>query len=277
MNAKLIARSVANALREELDATPKPGLVDRSNCGAHADMDYSVMSEGIRALTPFFGMMYILAREGADAGKGAEEISARLKMAGISAERAMLSATKGVNTHKGAIFCMGNAVGAIGLTEGRGERPTVENLNRALQELARGAMDELEAAKHKSKNTLTAGERLFVERGEAGARGQAANGYSFVLFECLPLAKKLFAMHDTETAKVRLLCFVMSRLFDSNVFKRGGFEAVEYVRTRGAELFDNFSLENVVLADKDFIQRNLSPGGAADTLALTLFLHCLSV
>ena len=39
-DADMIAACAVEALLVEAAATPKPGLVDRSNNGAHRDMDY---------------------------------------------------------------------------------------------------------------------------------------------------------------------------------------------------------------------------------------------
>ena len=49
----LIAHMACNALRAELNTTPKPGLVDRNDNGAHKDMDLALMSRSIDALLPF--------------------------------------------------------------------------------------------------------------------------------------------------------------------------------------------------------------------------------
>ena len=50
----IIAHLATRALHAELDTTPKPGLVDKHDCGAHRDMDYALMSRSIRALHPYF-------------------------------------------------------------------------------------------------------------------------------------------------------------------------------------------------------------------------------
>lgn len=269
MTAEKIAFLAGQALREELETTPKPGLIDKNNSGSHSDMDFETMTKGIDAITPFFAEFFAKAMDGAKKGLSDEEIFSTLRFVGVQAEKAMNAQTGGVNTHKGAIFCFGNVIGAYGVCVGRGEKPTAQALCRTIKSFAAGVYPT-------ECTELTAGERLFREYGIQGARGQAADGYAFVLFECLPLAEELLDKSGEE-GKVKLLAFIMSELSDSNVFKRGGIEAVEYVRRTGAELYEHFSMDEADTLNGEFVKRNLSPGGAADTLALTLLLKKLDL
>ncbi|MBR3500649.1 MAG: [Bacteroidales bacterium] len=88
------------ALLAELNAPLKPGLVGPDSNGAHSDMDYKLMLASIHALRPYWARMAEAA--GAD----------QLCSLGIAAEEAMLAATGGVNTHRGAIFALGLALNA---------------------------------------------------------------------------------------------------------------------------------------------------------------------
>ena len=96
----LLADLAERALRMELDTPMKPGLVGPDSKGAHKDMDYDIMRKGIVAIRPFFPRMAMAATP--------EE----LRQLGIDAEAAMLAATGGVNTHRGAIFALGLALNA---------------------------------------------------------------------------------------------------------------------------------------------------------------------
>ena len=124
----------------------------------------------------------------------------------------------------------------------------------------------------KTSRALTAGEKFFLHSGKLGARGQVAEGYAFVLFECLPLLKRMLAAKE-KNAELKTLGYIMSSIWDSNAYKRGGTEGVLFVRQSGKSLFEDFSEEKAESLNAEFIRRNLSPGGAADTLALTLFLE----
>lgn len=42
------------ALWQELELTPKPGLVDKLNNGSHRDMDHALFVRSIAAITPWF-------------------------------------------------------------------------------------------------------------------------------------------------------------------------------------------------------------------------------
>ena len=90
--------------------TPKPGLVDEHNNGAHSDMDLSLFLRSIDALTPWFRQITALSLCGADA--------AALQAAGREAEAAMFCATGGVNTHKGALFSFSVLLAALAASEG---------------------------------------------------------------------------------------------------------------------------------------------------------------
>ena len=103
----LLAHLACDALQQELDTTPKPGLVDQHDSGAHADMDYRLMQRSIRVLRPYFVQLAQVAQQGPLTHPVISAI-------GIEAERAMLAATGGVNTHRGALFSMGLAIVAAG-------------------------------------------------------------------------------------------------------------------------------------------------------------------
>ena len=50
----IVAHLATRALKAELNTTPKPGLVDSHDSGAHRDMDHALMMRSIRALHPYF-------------------------------------------------------------------------------------------------------------------------------------------------------------------------------------------------------------------------------
>ena len=99
-----ITEAAALALRLELDCHPKPGLVTPRSMGSHGDMDHACMAQGIAAIAPFFQALALAGRDGAG--------FADLKPIGLAAEQGMMTATGGVNTHRGAIFSLGLLVAA---------------------------------------------------------------------------------------------------------------------------------------------------------------------
>ena len=100
------------ALEDEVDLTPKPGLVDRRNTGAHDDMDRPLFHRSAGALAPYFRQFAALGMAGASPRE--------LQSLGRQAEEAMLAATGGVNTHKGALYSFALLLSALGrcLAEG---------------------------------------------------------------------------------------------------------------------------------------------------------------
>ena len=51
-DADMIAACAVEALLVEAAATPKPGLVDRANNGAHRDMDFFTFQASAAVLAP---------------------------------------------------------------------------------------------------------------------------------------------------------------------------------------------------------------------------------
>jgi triphosphoribosyl-dephospho-CoA synthase len=101
-----IANTAGAALLAELDTWPKPGLVSHVDQGSHTDMDAGTFQASTAAIVPFFAQL-------TEAGAGGADLPA-LRDIGLAAERAMLSATGGVNTHRGAIFGLGLLCAAAG-------------------------------------------------------------------------------------------------------------------------------------------------------------------
>ena len=100
-----VASLAAQSLLREVHTTPKPGLVDRRNNGSHKDMDIGLFEASAKALQPYFQNCVEIGQE--TAALSPEETFPLLRKAGVRAEDAMLRATGGVNTHKGAVFTLG--------------------------------------------------------------------------------------------------------------------------------------------------------------------------
>lgn len=247
----LIADLAGLSMLAELDAAPKPGLVDKTDNGSHSDMDYGMMLRSIKALRPYF---HRLAAAG-----DAEQV----RHIGLEAEEAMLEATGGVNTHKGALFCMGIAASAAGrlyAEEGKIEECL---LRRAIMELASGIPE--------SKGTH--GAEAKEKYGAAGALEMARMGYPELFGVWLPFIRS--HGHDNESL-LRLLLLIMSSLDDTNVLHRAGPGGLEKVKSGSAALLKDFSRGALEQMNKDFINNRISPGGSADMLALTIFISFIT-
>ena len=232
----LLSALAERALRMELDTPLKPGLVGPDSSGAHKDMDYGTMLCGIKAIRPFFPA---IAR-----AKSPEE----LRRLGIEAENAMLQATGGVNTHRGAIFALGLAIAAWSQSS-ENEKLMQSSLGR----IAQGLMPNLQTT-----NNLP----------PRGARAIALNGYKQLFTDWLP-------QYRTTKNLQKLLLRIMSTLDDTCIIKRVGEERAQQVKCEAKELLDNFTEDNLKALCASYATENISPGGSADMLSLTIFIDSI--
>ena len=267
------ARLACQALLYEVAITPKPGLVDRENSGSHRDMDFFTFQASAAALQPYFAQCVRIGRQG-----GAPEETLRaLRLPGKLAEAEMRRATVGVNTHKGAIFSMGFLCGALG----RLDRESWGNPDRILDEcaaMAKGIVSE-DYRDLTPETAKTAGQKLYLRYGITGVRGQAEAGFPAVREAGLPtLEAALAAGKNINEASCAALLALLVHTADTNMIHRGGFDGMQQATLEVREILDreNFpSRETLESLDKRFIEKNLSPGGSADLLALTLLLFFL--
>lgn len=268
----IIAHLATQALQAELDATPKPGLVDKDNNGAHRDMDYALMQRSIDTLHPYFVKLALLGCT------DALPTHTSIRDIGIEAEKAMLSATNGVNTHKGALFSMGLAVVAAAheerkiaaneeqiLKERNGGEDVLVSLQTTIKALAASFPDT--NGTHGSKAKLLSKGTTAIK----GALDNAREGYEMLFAEWLPFYIERRKERDAYTLHKTLLR-IMCDLDDTNVIYRTDLATAEEVKQEARALLDNFSKAALKDMDRRYTARNISPGGAADMLSLTIFI-----
>ncbi|WP_278679213.1 GNAT family N-acetyltransferase [Leyella stercorea] len=249
----IIAHLATQALQAELDTTPKPGLVDKDNNGAHHDMDYALMQRSIDTLHPYFVKLALLGC--ADA----LPTHTSIRDIGIEAEKAMLSATNGVNTHKGALFSMGLAVVAAA------HEKNTDSLQTTIKALAASFPDT--NGTHGSKAKLLSKGTTAIK----GALDNAREGYEMLFAEWLPFYIERRKERDAHTLHKTLLR-IMCDLDDTNVIYRTDLATAEEVKQEARALLDSFSKAALKDMDRHYTTRNISPGGAADMLSLTIFI-----
>lgn len=253
----VLAKFAVDALQQELDTTPKPGLVDKDNNGAHSDMDYILMQRSINALRPYFVR---LAQLGMNSDKLA---TADIQRIGIEAEKAMLETTHGVNTHKGALFALGITVAAaMWIYSHEGWIVTRESLQQLISRIASG----FEPAKG------THGAEVKAKDHVKGARENAIDGYPDLFETWGPFYRRL---RDDRHRHHKTLLKIMSMLQDTNVYHRTDAETAELVRRSSGMLLERFSVSALRDADAEFIRHNISPGGCADMLSLTILINAI--
>lgn len=272
----IIAHLATRALHAELDTTPKPGLVDKDNSGAHRDMDHALMSRSIRAIHPYFVRLALL-------GFAADMPSHDdIVKTGIEAERAMFEATNGVNTYKGALFSMGLAVVAAAGKAWQGSSITPQTLSAAISKLAFAFPDTKGTHGSKAKQTAASETATFK-----GALDNAREGYSMLFNDWLPFYANLSKNGEPHALHLTLLR-IMCDLDDTNIVYRTSLAMMKQVKeesrdvlsrwseaTHGMPQADGGTNLDTILGDmnRSFVQRNISPGGSADMLSLVVFIN----
>lgn len=265
----IVAHMATRALKAELNTTPKPGLVDTHDSGAHRDMDHALMMRSIRAMHPYFVRLATL-------GYDSPQLPAHddIVRIGIEAEKAMFNSTGGVNTYKGALFSMGLAVTAATYIIGRGEVATTTHgkeyvpnnlLSTTIIQLANGFPDTSGTHGSRAKQLAQAGGKL------KSALDNAREGYSQLFGEWLPFYETRIKGDDSYV-KHKTLLRIMCDLDDTNIVYRTDYDTMLQVKTEARRLLEDFTEAGIEDMNRDFVSRNISPGGSADMLALVVFL-----
>ena len=270
-----------SAMTYEVMAAPKPGLVDRFNNGAHKDMDLFTFIDSIASLKDYY---YDITKLGYEFNKKDYALlMERIRPIGIEAEVSMFKATKGVNTHKGLIFLMGIIAAASGSLYRRNNNMIIKpkDLSKVIMEMTRGIIDELKTNVDAKK--LTYGERIYKEQNILGIRGEVEKGLPTVMNISYPVFKKLMdkGRFSLNTVMIHTLMHLMTIVDDINILGRHGVDMLDYVRKRSRQALEYGGYltpkgrKYVKYMDMDFINKNISPGGSADLLAVTVLIYFL--
>ncbi len=259
-----------DALHYEAMAWPKPGLVTPVDSGSHRDMSIGTLLSSIDALRGSFAQL-------AEAGARGATFAA-LQEIGLAAERNMLLATDGINTHRGAIFNLGLLVAAAAR---RQDDPALHGLNCG-EVVARLWGAEILAAR--TQAPASHGNSVFKKFAAGGARTEAASGFPTLYSIGLPVLRRhLAAGHDRESALIATLLGLMTYLPDTNLLWRGGEPGLEFVRQSAAAFSHDGGVampswrERLLELHRECVARNLSPGGSADLMAATWAVHELEL
>ena len=274
MTSNRIGRTALEALLVEVSTTPKPGLVDRKNSGAHRDMGFFTFLKSASALRYSFDNFADAGIMAGRRGMPPADMFPLLRTLGLDAETDMFEATNGVNTHKGEIFTLGLLSACAGYL---GERMTAEGIMDLAAQVCTG-LCEHDFAGVREKAELTKGERVYVEYGYAGVRGEAEAGYPCVRNAGLPALRKYLADgHNMNDALAYTLLHIMAVNFDTNIISRHDIQTLAEVFCSVREVIASGpKLADIRALDRKFIARNISPSGSADLLAATYFLYTLS-
>ncbi len=260
-----IATRAVRCLLLELDTWPKPGLVSPVDAGSHRDMDARTFRRSAAVIAPFFAALAEAGARGCEMG--------RLRGIGRDAETAMLDATEGVNTHRGAIFGLGLLCAAAGARAGGHADPRL-TLGAVVAELWG------EAIAGGPVRPRSHGQLARSRHGAGGARLEAARGFPSIYGVAIPAFRRgeERAPQDPEAARVQACFALIAILEDTNLLHRGGREGLRFARGAAAAFLDAGGVGRpgwrtaAEAVHRAFVDRGLSPGGSADLLAMALFV-----
>ena len=274
LGARVAALATA-ALLAEVETWPKPGLVSHMDMGSHTDMDAGTFRASAAALQPFFAELAVAGASGA--------AMSDLRAIGLAAEQAMMTATRGVNTHRGAIFglgllCAATGTAWAGLAADGCDYSALPALLGAIVRRRWGTAIVRGPIPLRSHGTAA-----LLRFGAGGARAQAAAGFPHVVSVGLPallLGRKL-APGDAEAARVQAFFALLQSVEDTNLLHRGGARGLGFARQQASWFLAWGGVgqtgwrQRAACVHRNFVARRLSPGGCADLLAATVFLDSL--
>lgn len=270
--AAALSTSAVLSLYKEVSLYPKPGLVSPVDSGSHQDMDYQMFLASINSLREYFWKI-------SEAGALQANFSTLQKL-GIDAEVRMMQATRGINTHRGAIFNIGLLCASAGYLMHRKESVTPESLGSVIA--GNWGSDILATSDVMAYAEYSHGQQVESKYGVRGARHEAVAGFPSARSYGLPAYRA--ALKETgcrEAAAVQALFAMMAHLDDTNILWRAGADGLKYVKAVSSEFLGlgGVSAEGwkaqAISIHNEFVIRNISPGGAADLLGVTLFMNTI--
>ncbi|MGL4761047.1 MAG: triphosphoribosyl-dephospho-CoA synthase CitG [Sarcina sp.] len=269
--AKKLAEFASEAMLFEVSSYPSPGLVSPVSNGSHKDMNYYTFLGSISVLNKY---MYEFALAGIQKDK-IEDIFDDIRKVGLKAEIDMFEITKGVNTHKGMIFLMGITLSA--LAYGISMNYSFDKIQDIIKIMCRDLTSELKNIDFKSLKEKSHGEKLYLEYGFLGIRGEAEDGVPLAFNIGLNCYENCSDLSENDRL-LQTLLKIMSECEDSTILHRKDLETLNYVKTKSKELLNMGGMYNSEMTKKlyelneVFIEKNISPGGSADILAITVLL-----
>ena len=128
-----------------------------------------------------------------------------------------------------------------------------------------------------AETAVTAGQKLYLQYGITGVRGQVEAGLPAVLDYGLPALEQGLAQgYGINRAGCGALLAILAHSTDTNIIARSSRERqLALADALQTYLADTPYPDEAALTEMDdrFIAENLSPGGSADLLALTYLLH----
>lgn len=275
-NTEQIINIARRAMLLEAIAYPKPGLVDPLDNGSHQDMDIMTFIMSSISMDDGWAQMYQAGWQ--FAGTDLTKLFEQIRPLGLHAEANMLKATSGINTHKGAIFSLGIIIAAIGYGEGHHQLTSTDDIFELVKLMMANVLRDFDEVSTKSITNLTHGEKLYLDYNVLGIRKEAHDGFPIVQNYALPFLRQKGSISNDSLLDTLML--ILLHCEDTNLIKRANDIAIldeaqqwanEYFALGGAQTTAGKTyLEQL---NQTFIDNNLSIGGSADLLILTIFLY----
>ncbi|MHB9342025.1 triphosphoribosyl-dephospho-CoA synthase CitG [Fusobacterium polymorphum] len=278
MNNSEVAKLATKALLYEVSISPKAGLVSRLSNGSHKDMDFYTFIDSALSLDEYFSECFVYGQEN---DFYSPIFFKNLRDLGKKAEKEMYQATDGINTHKGTIFSMGIIISVLASYLKEVDKIDLKILSEKIKTMCSPLLGELE----NTNSFSTYGEKAFKNYHLTGARGLALSGYDIVLLDGINKLKEFTKSLDFETSCILLLFYYISILDDTNIVNRANFETLKEIQRLCKNLYEENSkslskekIRNEMSKLNDiFIEKNISAGGSADLLILTIFIYILNI
>ncbi len=263
---KKLSSFAQKAILYEISLTPKPGLVDKFSNGSHTDMNFLTFINSTTAISGFFDE---LAQAGFsfrdnDYAKALPVI----RNIGLRMESAMYEATGNINTQKGIIFLMGLSLFACGKLYSQGDHFDKDVFRGIIENICEDIVSKELAVP--SPSNLSHGEEIYRKYGISGARGEAESGLRTVFEFGLPQLERITEINDS--ALIKCFLAIASNNNDTNILYRQGIETLLGFRDLCKKAFENFTDENYSRVIQFCKSENISPGGSADLLAVSIFV-----
>ena len=258
----------------EVSSSPSFGLVSPHTNGAHKDMNFFTFIESSFAINSYL-------KEVSKAGFSSLPLNLifrKIRYMGTLAEKEMFNSTDNINTHKGMIFLMGISVACASYV--KYNNLSFKDISITIKKMCEHILIDFENIN--TKNNLTHGESLYLKYGITGIRGIVKNGLDIVFNGSLPIFIESFNLtKDINSAMLKTLIYLMANLEDTTILHRHDYEVLKYVQQFSLDLHNQFENSNLNIdllknIEKDFIIKNISPGGAADLLAITIFFYYIN-
>ncbi|MBS4534741.1 triphosphoribosyl-dephospho-CoA synthase CitG [Clostridium sp. D2Q-14] len=277
--AHYVASLAQRAILYEVSVSPKPGLVDRENNGAHNDMNFFTFLSSSSSL---YKGLYEFTMAGINfKEKNISKLLNNIRPIGIDCEKAMFDATKGINTHKGIIFSFGILCATIGYLYEKKHKEIflAEEVTSVVKDMTKDLVTK-DFYNLDFKKNLTHGEYLYKAYGLKGIRGEVESGFKTVI------SKPISIIRQWDTNKnlskndlfLEVLLYIISSSEDTNIVTRGGINSLKYVKDTSKRFLENGGMKQsnakkiLNSINDSFVKMNISPGGSADLLAVTIFL-----